>query len=153
MAADPKFIAPATVDSIPYLAPWAPPLALKVTGGSLAFLAPAAMGGLPFLAPSEVQLPVPVLASGAFAFLAPPLINGLAYLATPRVPVTLILPQAVVGGRGVARRATSGVKSAPPAPPTRYHSHSYEQEELAAAAELDDEETVLALLMEIALHV
>lgn len=58
----------------------------------------------------------------------------------------------VVGGS--ARRATTttvGIKSSPPAPSVRYHGRAYEQEELAAAAELDDEETILAFLMEIAL--
>jgi hypothetical protein len=140
--------------AIPYLAPWAPPLALAMSGiGSMRFLAPAAMGGLPYLAPPELLVAAPAVASGSFVFFAPATIDGLPYLAPPRVPVTLILPQAVVGGRGVARRATSGIKSSPAPAATRYHSHSYEQEELAAAAELDDEETVLALIMEIALHV
>lgn len=126
----------------------------------IGFLAPATVNGLAFLA----SVAVPVAAgSGApvSPFLAPATINGLPYLAPPTVPGLVEPPDAiasvagVVGGRG-AHRATSApasIKSSPAPAASRYHGASYEQEELAAAAELDDEETVIALLMEIALHV
>lgn len=112
------------------------------------------MGGLPYLAPQGVPelARAPVLSHGALAYFAPPLMNGLPFLAPAFVPVTLILPDAVIGGgRRASRSSVSRAKSSPAPAPTHYHSRSDEQEIERLAAQLDDEEIVLAYLMELAL--
>lgn len=116
------------------------------------FLAPETMNGLAYIAPQGVP-PAPVMASAApgmpMAFLAPPLFNGMPYLAAPYV---FVMPEQVGGGgRRSTRSSTSRAKSSPVQAPTHYHSRSDEQEIARLAAQLDDEEIVLAFLMEIAL--
>ena len=61
---------------------------------------------------------------------------------------------AVVGGRGTPLRTSfkSVATAAPVTTPSRYHERHDDADALAAAAELDDEETVLVLLMEIFTH-
>lgn len=90
----------------------------------------------------------------ALAFLAPATIDGLAYLAPAMVPEIVIPPapevtSASVGGGRARRSGASSSKSSSHDAPSRYHGNAYEQ---AQAAELDDEETILAFLMEIACH-
>lgn len=117
-----------------------------------AFLAPPEINDLPYLAP--LAAPLVTLANvTAFAgtvFLAPRLFNGLPYLAPEIVPVQ----QSYGGARRSSSRSSarrSPAKTSPPPPPARYHSRSDEQLEAMLAAQLDDEEVVLAFLMELAL--
>lgn len=141
-------------NTVPFLAPWGAPTASAVTSSDPAFLAPSVMGGLPYLAPQGVPelIMAPVLAHGAMAYFAPPLMNGLPFLAPQFVPVTLIMPDPVIsGGRRASRSSASRAKSSPAQAPTHYHSRSDEQEIARLAAQLDDEEIVLAYLMELAL--
>jgi hypothetical protein len=60
--------------------------------------------------------------------------------------------QDAVGGGRARRSSFTAAKSSPAPAPTHYHSNAYEQLELAAAAELADEEIVLTFLLELALH-
>lgn len=139
--------------AVPFLAPWGAPLAAPTVNPEPVFLAPPEMGGLPYLAPQGVPRLAPVLASGAMAYFAPPLMEGLPFLAPQFVPVTLILPQVNGSGRRASRSSVSRVsraKSAPVPAHVPYHSRAYEQDE-RERSELDDEETILAFLMEYAL--
>lgn len=55
------------------------------------------------------------------------------------------------GGAGRRTALRSNAKSSPAPAPSHYHSRSDEQEIARLAAQLDDEEIVLAYLMELAL--
>lgn len=120
------------------------------------FLAPATVNGLPYLAPNDVlALSAPTLTAakvGAVLFLAPPLFNGLPYLASP---IVLVMPSSYGAGRG-RRSGRINIRSAPAQTPhydtaTRYDWRSNEQAKMLAA-QLDDEEVVIAFLMELATH-
>lgn len=161
VAAPTLFIAPEFVKGRSFLAPQLlTPDAIVVVpryGVTGAFLAPPLFNGLPYLAPPVAkEAPDEVVATlNTTVFLAPPLFNGLAYLAPEVVPAEL---QTTFGARASRSRArTASVKtvapaqkSAPRTDASTYHSRSDEQERLLAA-QLDDEEVVIAFLMELAL--
>lgn len=59
----------------------------------------------------------------------------------------------VVAGMGYHHASRSSANTSPPKNAKRYDDDSYRQEQARVAAELADEEIVLAFLMEYALHV
>lgn len=138
--------------TVPFQAPWGAPLASPIASPETVYLAPPEMGGLPYLAPLGVPLASHVMSGGGFAYFAPPLASGLPFLAPARIEVRLVMPQVFGSGRRARRSSVTRAKSSPAPAPVPYHSRSYEQDE-RAALELDDEETVIAFLMEFALHV
>lgn len=145
------YLAPGLLDGRAFLAPQvvAPPLAVVVPvyGRTGAFLAPPTINGLPYLAPPLVSVAPAesVTTLARTVFLAPRLFNGLAYLAPRIAPIQHVKP-------GMGYQQSKSANSSTTRTPKRYDDDSYRQQQAVMAAELQDEEVVLAFLIELALQ-